>query len=331
MRERERQFWNSYYNERPRPIDVLVGKEIRPSDVVEFVQICRGIFNTVRAINPDVIFIPERGAGPISWALETYEDMEDTHFFKAYLPIGTKINLDEGDITGSTKPEKYELISAWVDRTMEAKPGITKPLILDEVQSGSTLRTASQILMRVLREKLGLELLSVVGVEDALVDRPRAHGYGSIIEGKRIDMAGFHYKAPLFHVDRQPLLNHIVRYQDTTGDEISEATDRLPGQLDVVFNVEAINLYRNLVYAVNYPALFKVALDRIQKGEDRPVGDVGEQLYTWTKEIVDSTDEEKNRVSKEQILVWFTLLSDLALRRNIRGESREEVAREEIK
>lgn len=51
-----------------KPIDVII-QRIKPIEAAQFIKGCQTIFDYVDSINPDLIFFPERGAGPINWTL----------------------------------------------------------------------------------------------------------------------------------------------------------------------------------------------------------------------------------------------------------------------
>src|SRR3989338_827353 len=255
MQRAESAFWTSQNSSYVRPVDVAVRK-ISSFEAVGFVRGVRSVFNVIEAADPDIIFLPERGAGPIDWALQRFGEIyRGKERFKVFLPIGTCVDPFTCAEWGPGKRDKSEIVGKIVGNLRETRDWLSKPLLIDEVQSGATITKVTHDLVRAL---IGLysggsvqpitDKLQVVAVQDnrnGWLAQKKAKGYTSIVDNSKAYIQGFITEMPLFTVDRQIFLNYLLAPKDSTRKQVV-----LPM---VMQNTEAQEFIRNLVTVVTDP------------------------------------------------------------------------------
>ena len=145
MQRAESAFWTSQNSSYVRPVDVAVRK-ISSFEAVGFVRGVRSVFNVIEAADPDIIFLPERGAGPIDWALQRFGEIyRGKERFKVFLPIGTCVDPFTCAEWGPGKRDKSEIVGKIVGNLRETRDWLSKPLLIDEVQSVTQYRSKSAL------------------------------------------------------------------------------------------------------------------------------------------------------------------------------------------
>ncbi len=248
-------------------------RKITPSEAVGFVVGCLGVFQLVEKINPDVVFIPERGAGPVDWALQQFEDSySGVSRYKVYLPIGTCIDPDTSEEWGPTRDAKRTMVGETVENLYDRGRGPRKPLLIDEVQSGATLTYVTHNLNRAIAEhSVGvgiIENLHVIAVQDtrnSWLSRKHAKGYRSIVESRRKGVKAYVVEMPLFTTDRQVLLNRLFNSPDEY---------RLPM---VEHNIDAQKFIRGLVLTVI--------------GLQNYIGSFDQEVVNWGEKVIEIAEK----------------------------------------
>lgn len=289
--------WDRYFSEQ-RPVKVAVSK-VEPKEAAAFIRGCREIYNLTVDIDPDVIFFPERGAGPITWTLDVFGDFDGRKLPKVSLLLGTHIEVETGKEGGITKGEKRLVIEDGLRRASELYGSIRKPLLIDEAQSGATLRTAAHFLYSHLRNQGITELLYVIAAQDTRngwLTHKKAHGFSTIVSNNRPHIKADVVEMPLFSTDRQVFLNHISY-------SLNEEPARRPMRQKLIYNLEAIQFISSLASALVKPQDFDEAIF-FAEDEENTVGTKSD-LSHWMRSVLSSYDGDNSQVSREKILNWF--------------------------
>jgi hypothetical protein len=302
MMSKETKFWKIQENRHNNPVEVTVTK-IKPDIAVSFIHGCSKAYNLVKEIAPDVIFMPERGIGPIGWTFEVFEQDEDRNFFKVSLPIGTYNDIATGDVRGIDKPTKYQTIDSGVKFANTHLKGIKNPLLIDEVQSGGTIKIASDNLIKSLKDLSISSTLNIIALQDSSngwLTHNKAGGYRKMTNNLRPDIHAWVLELPYFSIDRQEYLNYIL-YDSNAPVELRATTQM------TLINTEARNLFRTLTYGYLYPKKLNDTLLANQQGKI-----IAEKNLTNMQEIelphlVDkiSTIYADNKISKADIAQWL--------------------------
>lgn len=292
MQTVENRFWPRYFSDPTRPIDQAVRK-VSPHEAVAFVKGCQRVYSLVNFLNPDVIFIPLRGAMPIDWALRELQELGNGRSpMRIYLPIGTAIDPLTGAEWGPEKLVKREIVSISVNNLRKSHSWIEKPLLLDEVQSGATITNVTHNLVRALmrndpRENVSplTNRLYLVAIQDSRNGWPthqKAKGYKSIVGNSKINISAYTEEIPLFTVDRQVFLDRLLGPEGETKNHLIAPM--------IMPNLEAEKLIRAMVRVVNKPLLFEKELEGILITDDYSGRNLSERVddqsvFYWFKEM----------------------------------------------
>ncbi|MBI2018695.1 hypothetical protein HYS96_03210 [Candidatus Daviesbacteria bacterium] len=292
---------------RYRPIDMAV-RRIPPKEAAGFIRGCGTIYVLTANFNPDVIFIPERGAGPIGWALETLGNFYGRRLYQVSLPLGTHIEVETGIEARLTKVEK-KLVAEWgVERALGACGSSQRFMLIDEAQSGATITTAAHRLSSCLQRMEVPEPLYVIAAQDSRngwSDRKKAHGFKTLIRNNCPYVRAEIVKMPLFSTDRQVFLNHILY-------SVSDEPLKRPLRQKITCNMAAIRFITNLTLAMVKPQDFgealKLSVEDEGKVPEQEGGDNAEtriRLSCWIRSLLVSTNGDEYRARAEEILNWF--------------------------
>jgi hypothetical protein len=291
---------------RIRPIDRIINSAIQernpntPQAVSDFVFGCETIFHIVQQIEPDLIILPLRGAAPMGWALEEFEQLEGRAYLKVYPRIGDHINVLSGKQRGYPRSVKQEI--AKVDLP-QVTIGVQKPLLIDEVQAGSTITEIAHFLSPALKDVFGCDILYVIGAQDSRVmQRRKTDGYQRLVANVDAQFVTSTVDLPLFYIDRNELLDYILEFEGVS-------TANIP-MIQVVHNIEAEDLFKNITYGVINPELLLNAVKCIRQGnvpQDR--------LSQWISGLVAPRDEYYLKAENDRILNWLQELGRLNLQR----------------
>lgn len=221
-------FWANALNPYIRPVDYAV-KNIPALEAFGFVKGCMRVNDLVRMIDPDIVFVAERGAGPIFWAADRIAELRSDEAWKnlprIYLPIGSGNDDRDFDAWGPRRDVKTEIIKKAVqkvyrDFSEDGEVPFKRALIIDEVQNGGTITCLTKDLKNValgmdprINDKPIATELHVIAMEDTrfkLPDGQKARGYKAIVGNSRADIYGLVVRLPLFTVDRQIFLDHLL-------------------------------------------------------------------------------------------------------------------------
>ena len=286
-----------------RPIDVVV-QGVQPLEAMQFVRGCQKIFDYVAQISPDVIFFPERGAGPINWTLDALGSLYGKKYRELHLPLGTHIEIETGKESGLSKREKRKVIKDGIRKTMELHGPIRRPLLIDESQLGYTSLIAAHFLYHHLQIPGMSEKLYVIFAQDSRSSWLNALGFRTLASNKHPHVQTEIVELPLFYVDRQVLLNHIL--YPTDGDPLQR-----PLRQKIVQNVDAIELIRNLALATVCPKDFEEALATTianqmpESGTNKENERIRNHLSQWIRSLLVSDNENPHHANRETILNWF--------------------------
>lgn len=193
-----------------------------PGQVVDFVRGMQNADKVLEMIQPDVLFIPERGAVPIDWSLQRFEERRGSARFRVYLPIGSHMGRNpkrqRRNLSTFTKLEKRMIVEAmWgVNREQFYPGGVKTPVLIDEVKSGGSIVSVADSILRVLKADGFEGELKVIAVEDSRARLKRVEAYNCILDGCRDDIRIITQQAPLFTIDNEYLLNTLWLPRETT-------------------------------------------------------------------------------------------------------------------
>ena len=298
MMEREN-FWHTTEANPPRPLETSVSK-LDPRDAADFVRGSLEIYNAVTLVNPDVIFFPERGAAPFRWAVETLEERDGRFFYKVPLMIGTETEVEGDNQHGQTKPVKRMNVRRGIQIARSEVPQIQRPMLIDEVQLGGTIKVAAQYLLLELRQagiNVPIYIVAVQDTTDGGIERKRARGYKTLISNAKPGFRAAVVNAQLFHMDNQIYLNHqLVDYP-------SHVNGRRPMPM-LMHNTESETFIRNLVLSFINPDALRLALDSMESGSEEELDQDAALLREWVSSFVSGLSE-KSWVNREDTIQWF--------------------------
>jgi len=301
--ERSESFW-SHYNRLPHPVVRLV-RDVPVHEVVEFARGVGAITHLVAQRRNDVIFIPERGAGPISWAMQQWNEFDgsETHF--SYLPIGTHTTVTDYKQGGYSHTTKKYIIELEVRRQLELRGAINRPLLIDEVQTGGTLFSAAKNLQEVLKRLQASDVLDVVAIQDNRehsLYREKVPGFIRMVTHEDARFQAATVPLPLFFLDKQSMLNHILEPNDI------EDESRKLSLLRIVHNAEAVQLIKDLVLCVKQPELLKRAIDQVMIVGNISLDDVpsvdNQRYVSRLKDLVEEAVTDPG-LTRDEGLVWL--------------------------
>lgn len=205
-------FWRTQEIAKPVTLE-YISEVISPQDAYAFARGLHQIYDSTKAVNPDVVFLPERGSAPFGWGLDYFGEKDGIRFTQVPVIIGTGTNVLTGAIGGQTKPEKQRNVERAVEIAINMTGNITNPLLIDEVQYGGTIRQASHYLHTSF-ENWGITVpLNVIAVEDSKKggwEKKKAKGYKTLVSNKRSHIRSTVVRMPIFSIDRDDVLNRIL-------------------------------------------------------------------------------------------------------------------------
>lgn len=174
--------------------------KIPEASMVEFINRMKAVYDLIQNLELDLLFVPHRGAAPLQWILETYQQF-DTAGKKlpemVWLPLGTSYDIQ------SLKPHgirievtnlgaelhqdalKKSVIKNVVDTLLELHLPMRRVAVIDEVQSGSTFTQAVILLNEVFNDLNCESSISAI----AILDSNTLHEKNRVPQYKRM-MAG---------------------------------------------------------------------------------------------------------------------------------------------
>lgn len=249
--------------------DILT-RQIPYKSAYDFVNSCSLFADIIDTRYPDIVFIPQRGAGPIQWVTEEFISQAGQRMpLFVDLPIGTH-TITEGDSrrsSGISGLQKRQLVQEAVDSlAAQGKyvPGVSRLMLIDEVQKGGTITQAAQALsdaMERVREREHIsdrnkerDNLYVVAAQDnrGNIQDERKESYKKLVMG-RPGFTTIPVPTTMFTVDRAEFLNEILKV--TEGD-IASLDD-----LTVKQNETARHLFKTLAHVFLAP---KQALEELE-------------------------------------------------------------------
>lgn len=276
------------------PMDLVVGT-VPPSEVKSFIKASVTAYSAVKQAHPDVVFVPERGAGPIAWCIQQQADMEENPMRYVYLPIGQHTEVLGGKLYGITKTEKAHLIN----RALEFEKSlstINNPLIVDEAQSGSTISTAVRYLYSGLTTIHNCEKLSVIAMLDTYrKGREKVGPFNKLATNSlKEDITTSTIPAPLFYVDKQALLDHILFPDDAPESGLNsrgQQTHRIELMM-LMHNIPARDFFQMMTLAYIKPEYLARSLNSLKTNGDFdysgiPTDQLGyaHRLHEWTLDV----------------------------------------------
>lgn len=286
-------FWPGYESNLPRPLETAVSKT-SPEMAVEFIRGGVEIYSAVALVNPDVLFLPERGAGPFSWMIEFLEDREGRAFYKVPLMIGTQTEVVSSESHGQTKPVKRMNVKRGLEVARDQLGSIKKPMLIDEVHFGGTIKIAANYLHLGLKE-MGIEApIYLVAAQNTTnsENRKKVKGYKTLISNTKPGIRAAVVDIPLIFMDNQIFLNH----------ELVDNADNLPMPM-LFHNTDAEEFVKNLTLSYINPAALVEALSAMDTGSI-PVTEDGKRLYAWISQFIVGLDET-SWVSIEDAKRWL--------------------------
>lgn len=321
-------YWEYYNALKIRPIDVVVNganrekNALTPDVLADFVFGCRTIYAAVDQYNPDMVFLPQRGASPIGWALEVFEDRNGGRYPKTFLRIGTHINVEENKLVGYPWFTKQQIVEADVQNLIErrheqnffeGKPYdpqvIKRPLLIDEVQSGSTISEANGYLKEALAKNGQKSDVAVICAQDSRVNRQKTQDYIDLVTDPANQRTTTVVNVPLFYVDRPELLDYLLQ----PSVEDTNVHPNAPMLQQIKHNVEAKHLVKNLVKAILEPNILIAALYEVrypQNGTNISNSEVI-AMTNWIQSLLIRPEQYQLQADNEAILNWLEELTSL--------------------
>ncbi len=315
-------------------LDAMIEKD-SPADVVNLVKGCEVLYRHIVSKNPDIVFFPLRGAAPLQWILEVigYEEAGKS-FPCAMLPVGTFLSQDgKGELHGIRHEEKEQIICQIALSTCRLGR-VSRAMIIDEVQSGSTCSQTARLLARYLQKfHRGQQPLSVhiIGARDTLtsgIANPRdgrgndraqtpkrslVRSYVQIFSGQIEGVTLEEVRMPLFFVDRERFLDVMFI---ANGHKPGEAIDKIY----LVPNEEARRLFLALTYAVRHPSILQAVLEEKGIPAGGAVAHGSGHIYDFLSEILGkgrcftSSDGDALETCRTQTSTWLGGLYEEAVR-----------------
>lgn len=178
------------------PIEDLVSS-IDPEAAADFMGCVRAVNEVINKEKPEIVFIPQRGAAPLRWAIEALRGSQAPSDLTVEpifidLPIGTYRDLPSKSVNGPTKSLKAKIIRETLTE-LEGQglyvPNETSIMLIDEVQNGGTISTAVNALQKAMKyDYSDSTTISVVAVQDSrgkLIGNVKAQSYKQIATNRR--------------------------------------------------------------------------------------------------------------------------------------------------
>lgn len=289
-----------------RPVDVLTTGATH-LEALDFVAGCEVVRWTIQKERADIVFFPQRGAGPIEWtvkALMEHEPIADTPLF-VDLPIGTNTPVNTGEerprTGGLTRGEKSNVVEDTISELEETGfyiPGRSKLMLVDEVQKGGTISAAAMSINKAMRARGDMRRLNVVAVQDIRNDESlqKTESYRRLVSNENNRFRATVVPLALFTVDRVDLLDEIWRL----------STGRVESQDD--FEIQPNFASR---------ALFET-LVRVYQNPDRAMSEVDQMrhehlaenitrtiLQKYLADYVTDPSKTKDRPSDKHVFEWW--------------------------
>ena len=303
-------YWSNFDNPRPRPIDTVVDK-VPPVQMAHFMKGAQALSLLVERDQPDAIFVPERGAGPIVWAVDSFLKAKGIEYPKIYLPVGTNTDPLTARQEGFNATTKRRMISTEIERFRELSgKEIKSATLIDEVQSGATISTAS----RYVAELLPDSRLHVIAVQDNrtnILHRNKTHAFSKLASNERVGIQASVVPIPLFTVDRSGLMDTIFRPSDAP-------ESQQPDMLMIMRNTEAEAMMKTLALASLRPDLLLKCAQEIKDGGTSTIDlsekdqEVYRQLYTWVESLTKDDSVPKPEARRKRILFWLNSFANHA-------------------
>ena len=303
MIEAKTSFWQTQEARGNVGAESLV-KKISPEEAFAFSLGCSQIYQAVESVNPDVVFLPERGAGPISWALEAFEAIGGRSFYKVPLIIGTETDIKTGSQGGQTKPVKQLNVERGVEIAIANVGLISKPMLIDEVQFGGTIRQATHYLHRALSDHGITSPLNLVAVEDTREGgwvNKKTGGYRTMVSNRRGHVSAQVVRMPVFSIDREVFLNNLLTERDRNS--------RIPPMPMIIHNTDAQEIVKNLINGFISPDILIDALVVLGTNSNQGQSYRSAKAIEWIRNILSSSDDPS---FQRRILSWLTKYASLS-------------------
>lgn len=318
MLENPVSFWETYNNSSIRPMDRVINAANQernpntPQTISDFVFGCRTIFSMMQQIEPDLVILPLRGAVPIGWVVEEFEQLNGKHYPKVYPRVGDHINALDGRQGGYPLQTKQDIVRVDLSNVTGV---VERPLLIDEVQAGSTLTEVASLLSSELRDVFSCETLYVIGAQDTRVmQRKKTKDYLQLVGNLRPQFIASTVNLPLFYIDRNEFLDYLL---EPTGKESSKT----PTMLHTMHNIEAEDLFKNLTYGVLYPDILLRVIKDIRDGkggqliEEGDSDEISARLSKWINVLLAPRDDYYLKAENGAILDWLEKLGNINLQR----------------
>lgn len=313
-------FWAGQEKCLLRPIDTAVTK-IRPDKVVEFIAGCERIQRIVDCVKPDVIFLPQRGAAPIGWALDELTKRKNGRLV-VYLPLGTHSDVMSGDVKGLDHPGKRKAIESGLRYAVETLGKVEKPMLIDEVQSGGTLKEAAYLMLSEMDRQRAGKTLYVVAVQDnsnGWLTHKKVKGFCTLVSNTREHVRSSIVEVPFFSVDRQEFLDHILYPSDAP-------MENRPAMQMYLRNTQSENFIRCLTAGYLHPHCLSTALEMLKGSIHKDFQSHGTQfrrIYEWMLTLVHQ--KEPCAVKSEDVVKWLTAFNEAVINNKTRNHHKNGV------
>lgn len=213
-----------------RAADILT-REIAYPEATDFVGGCAVFAETIAKEHPDIIFFPQRGAGPIEWTTEVLiENAGNRMPAFVDLPIGTHttINADRPELSGISGSQKRALIEQTIDSLIEDGryvPGKSRLMLIDEVQKGGTISQAAQAIRDAMTKHGDEGVLSVIAAQDSrhkLIGDDRTEAFKKLAGNERKGFKTTTVPTAMFMVDRPQFLDEIWKTNDAKAGSLDD-------------------------------------------------------------------------------------------------------------
>lgn len=310
MQERNTGFWEEYNNPLETPMGFVIN-HVQPGQVVDFALGVKALSATISQIHPDVIFLPERGALPLWWsAREFLQTQSDTPLPKIVtLAIGEGVDNTTSRNSGIRDFQKGDVVKQQIQILVDQGIEIKRPLLIDEAHTGSTLTHAARHLSSAFTNAGMPDSLRIIAVQDnrgGILQRRKYHGFVRLVSNAIQNYQTSMLTIPLFYVDKQTMLNHLIRPETANPDRSHLMTMTM-------HNTYAEETFMNLIVATMHPRIVKDILTNNPTEQNR--NDENRVIYARLTNWLESIKSELQ--SSEAVTVWFQDLSSHAIEHGI--------------
>jgi len=289
--------------------------------VIDYVRSMGVVYQAAIRDNPDMVFFPDRGAGPLMWTIEAYESKDNAfdravRIPKTTLPIGTTTTILNARNSGVNEIEKTIIIREELKRLRDngLMPQECRHVVLiDEAQSGTTSAQATKLLKIALGENP--PLITYIACKDersGIKIRPATYPYKSMVSGEISGIEGFSIPIPMFYIDSAPLLDIIVKPEVRVG----SSPENWLKMLTKIHNTGARDTFQNITLLVLLPELINVALDpnSAQNYKGTNLEELAIKVKLWVSDVYKSLPidtnlpaktVERNQNKRFQVAGWF--------------------------